>query len=408
MSRISVQSVHRLLLVASLALVSGSVHGQELRLPHTVRPPVERSWHLTPELRIVETYDDNPFLLSDARKAGLDAPSPSNITNGRYTGMAGASDYITSMRGGLTGEGPGILGRKLNVGADVRYEYYQQNAKRRNFAYDLRAAQTLGRGSQIAARAELKPKYFFRNYMADAVDLNGDGTIQTAERVYAPGTYSDQEFTGEFRQRLMKSTADHPLGAQLVLEAGHDARSYQQPFQTRGYRGPFVGVSGEFDFAAKVGIESEYRYSSLHSTPGSAVVLLNEPDFNQDFNGNGSTTDLRVRSLQTVDFSRIEQDMGARLRVRASDPVEAILSYGHRLRNYESKQPYDIYNNTRRDHRDRIGIDMSYHFSPGRAVHIGGGTEVQKLTNTLRPSSALDDATDYTRKEFYISWSHQL
>lgn len=408
MSRIPFLSVYPVLAMASLALVPPAVHGQDLRRPHTVRPPEGRTWHLAPELRIVETYDDNPFLLSDARKAGLDAPSASNITNGRYASMADASDYITSMRGGVTGEGPGILGRKLTVGADARYEYYQRNAKRRNMLYDLRAVQTLGRGSQIAARAEFQPTYFFRNYLADAIDLNGDGTIQTAERVYGPGTYSDQEFTGEFRQRLVKSTDDHPFGAQLVLEAGHDARTYQQPFQTRGYRGPFVGVGGELDFTAKVGLESQYRRSSLHSTPGSAVVLLNEPDFNQDFNGNGTTTDLRVRSVQTVDFSRIEQDMGARLRVRASDPLEAMLSYGRRLRNYESKQPYDIYNNTRRDHRDRIGLDLAYHFSPGRAVHVGGNTEVQKLTNTLRPSATIDDATDYTRKGFYISWSHKL
>jgi hypothetical protein len=408
MYRISPAAIRRMLAIVSLALWSSSLQSQDVLRTHTAKPPAEESWRLVPGLRIVETFDDNPFLLSDARKAGVDAPSASSITSGRYTSMAGASDYITSMRGGLSAEGPAILGRKLTLGADARYEYYQKNAKRRNMFYDLRAVQALGHGAHLAARAELQPRYFFRNYLADAIDLSGDGMIQSAERVYAAGTYSDQELTGELRQRLVKSTDDHPFGAQLTLEAGHKTRDYQQPFQTRGYRGPFVGGSAEMDLTASVALEGEYRRSSLRSTPGTSVVLLNEPDFNLDFNGNGTITDLRVRSVQAVDFSRIEQDMAARFRVHSTDAIEATLSYGRRLRSYQSKEPYDVYNNTRRDHRDRFGLDVAYRFSPGRSVHFGGNGEIQKLTNTLRPSATIDDATDYTRKGFYVSWSHQL
>lgn len=410
MPSISRAFIIRMLAIAPLAFWSPTLQSQSTILRPHARPASTEAggWHLTPGLRIVETFDDNPFLLSDARKAGVEAPSASSIASGRYTGMADSKDYITSLRGGLGAEGPGILGRKLAVSADARYDYYQRNAKRRNMFYDLRLVQSLGHGAHLAGRAELQPKYFFRNYLADAIDLNGDGIIQSAERIYAAGTYSDQEFTGEFRQRLVKSTEDHPFGAQLTLEAGHKTREYLQPFQTRGYRGPFAGAKGELDLTPSVSLEGEYRRSSLNSTPGTSVVLLNEPDFNRDFNGNGTTTDLQVRSVQAVDFSRIEQDMGARFRVRASDAVETTLSYNRRLRTYESKEPYDIYNNTRRDHRDRFGLDLAYRFSPGRSVHFGGNGEIQKLTNTLRPSATIDDATDYTQKGFYVSWSHQL
>jgi hypothetical protein len=162
------------------------------------------------------------------------------------------------------------------------------------------------------------------------------------------------------------------------------------------------------DLSSSVALEGEYRRANLKSTPGTSVVLLNEPDFNQDFNANGRLTDLRVRSVQMVDFSRIEQDMAARFRIRSSDAVETTLSYAHRQRNYQSKQPYDIYNNTRRDKRDRFGIDLAYRFSPGRSVHFGANGEIQKLTNTFRPTGILDGVTDYTRKGFYVSWWHQL
>jgi len=409
MSRISPSFFRLLLAIMSLALWSPTLQAQDSHPAHASRPPADREgWHVTPGFRILQTFDDNPFLLSDAGKAGLSALSASSLTSGRYTNMAGTSDNITSMRGGLNAEGPGILGRKLTLGADTRYEYYQRNARRRNMFYDLKVAQALGHGSHLGARAELQPKYFFRNYLAGAVDLNGDGTIQSAERVYSAGTYSDQEFTGEFRQRLVKSTDDRPFGAQFTLQAGHKTRTYQQPFETRGYRGPFAGVVGVLNLTAGAGLEGQYRRSSLRSTPGSAVLLLNEPDFNQDLNGNGTTTDLRVRSVQAVDFSRIQQDMAARFRARPTDAVETTLSYGLRLRNFESKQPYDVYNNTRHDRRDRVGLDMAYRFSPRMFVHFGGRGEIQKLTKTLRPTATIDGITAYTQKGFYLSWSQQL
>ena len=245
MSGISPTFFRRMLAIMSLALWSPALQAQDSHPEHVSKPPADRKgWHVTPRVRIVETFDDNPFLLSDAGKARLSALSASSLTSGRYTNMAGGNDYITSMRGGLNAEGPGILGRKLTLGADARYAYYQLNARRRNLFYELRVAQALGHGSHLGARAELQPKYFFRNYLADAVDLNRNGTIEPDERVYAAGAYSDQEFAGEFRQRLLKSTEDHPFGAQLTLEAGRKARTFEQPFQTRGYAGPFASVIG--------------------------------------------------------------------------------------------------------------------------------------------------------------------
>jgi len=408
MSRIPAAFICRIAIM-SVAIWAPSLLAQSTKNARVAQPTADREgWHVSPGLRIAGTFDDNPFLLSDAKKAGVDAPSTSSVTSGRYSSMAGASDFITSLRGSLNAEGAGILGHKLILGADARYEYYQRNAKRRNMFYEVSAEQAIGHGTHIGARAEILPSYFFRNYLADAVDLNADGTIQSAERVYAAGTYSDQEFTGEIRHRLAKSSDDHAFGAQLTIDGGYKTRTYQQPFQTRGYSGPFAGVAAALDLTPSVGLEGGYHRASLAATPGTTVLLLNEPDFNRDFNGNGTMTDLRVRSVQMVDFSRIEQDIDARARAHMSEAVETTLSYSLRLRNFESKQPYDVYNNTRRDRRDRLGLELAYRFSPRMSVRVGGRGEIQKLTNTLRPSAAIDDITDYTRKGFYISWSRQL
>ena len=49
--------------------------------------------------------------------------------------------------------------------------------------------------------------------LSDAVDANADGIIQPNERVYAAGTYADNDFAVEYRQRLVRSAPDHPFGA---------------------------------------------------------------------------------------------------------------------------------------------------------------------------------------------------
>ncbi|GAC1462012.1 MAG: hypothetical protein PVSMB1_12670 [Gemmatimonadaceae bacterium] len=162
MSRISSTFIRRMLAIMSLAIWSPALRSQDMNRAHVAKPSGEREgWHVTPGLRIVQTFDDNPFLLSDAGKAGLSAPSSSSVASGRYTNMAGPSDYITSMRGGLNAGGPGILGRKLTFGADARYAYYQRNALRRNMLYQLKVDQALAHGGHLGARAELQPQSFF-------------------------------------------------------------------------------------------------------------------------------------------------------------------------------------------------------------------------------------------------------
>ena len=409
MRNLSVNFVRPMLAAISLCAWSPTLYAQQTHGTHVDKSSAEgEGWRVKPGIRLGEKFDDNPYLLSDAGRAGVSAPSASSLASGRYSQMFGPGDYITRMRGSLSAEGPGFLGRRLTLAGDARYDFYHSNSRRRNMAYQVRMAQSFGHGTHLGARAALRPTYFFRNFLADAVDANGDGTIQSSERIYAPAIYSQQEVAGVFRQRLVKSTRDHPFGLEVTLEGGHETRAYDQPFATRGYRGPFAAAIGAVELTPRARFEGEYRRASLGATPGTTVLLLNEPDFNQDFNGNGTTTDVRVRSVQMVDFSRTEQIIGGRFRARMSDAVETTLSYAGRLRNYESKLPYDVYNNTRHDRRDRLGVEVAYRFTPKTLVHLGGSGELQKLTKTLRPTVPMDGITAYTRKGFYISWSQQL
>jgi hypothetical protein len=368
----------------------------------------QSTWRVAYVARLDESFDDNPFLLSDARKAALTAAPAPSLPGSRYATMLDGSDWITALRGSVAAEGAGLFGRRTFLEFDAKYEYYHRNASRRNVDFRLSAMQSLGRGAQLGVRGHMLPSFYFRNFMSDAVDLNGDGIIQPNERVYSGATYADNEFAVEYRQRLVRSTPDHPFGARLVVLGGHDSRQYRAPFETRSYGGPFASATVGVALTSALSMDLGYRRATLASTPGLAVLVLNEPDFNVDFNGNGRVTDLSVRTVQMVDFSRVEQTLTTRLRAELSDNVETELSFARRNRSFGSKQPYDVYNDTRRDHRDRLGMNVSFRMTPQVRLKVGVLSESQQHSNSLRAAVPIDGVTAYTRKTLIFSLAYQL
>ncbi len=388
---------------AALAVLALSAEAQATRPSATHQPKKSATWHKKGDLRLGATHDDNVYLLTTARKASLDA-QPSV---GRFADMPGSTDLVTAIRAAGEAKGPGLGGREMTIGGDARYEYYTTNTKRSNATIGLTASQAVTSGGRLHLRGELTPTYFFRDYLADAVDANGDGVIQSAERVYAPGTYSDAQFTVGYRQRLA-SSASGMVGVALDVQAGVQNRNYIKPFEGRSMHGPVGNVNMIVDFANRVSADVGYERASLSATPTPTVLLLNEPDFNRDFNGNGTTTDLRVRSLQNTDFSRVEQTAGLRLRALLAPSLDARVSLAHRWRNFSSSQPYDVYNNTRHDRRDQVGVTVGKDLWERTRVEVGAITEMQKLSRTLRPTAAAGEVNDYSRNRLLVNWSYKL
>ncbi len=400
------RSLPRLLGVVITVLgVTGPVRAQTPAPP--ARHKTSKLWHAIGTLRVEEQANSNVFLLSDARKASLDTLTTTASPATRFADMQSANDYITGVDAGLGIEGAGLLGRTLSIRSDGRYDFYALNAKRRNVDLGLTIGQVFPHHGRLQLRGRFTPSYFYRNFMADATDLNGDGVIQSSERQYAAGTYRDGRLLVGYRQRLIRSTETHPFGAALELEVGHVVRTYEAPFSYRSYRGPVVDGTLALDLTPSLGLDLGYTRASLNSTPDTAVLLLNEPDFNRDFNGNGTTTDLRVRSVQMVDFSRHEQDLDVRLRAGIAAGVAARAHYQHRWRSFPSAQPFDVLNNSRRDRRDFVGVELSFRVGPRVHFSVGGDVETQKVTRSLVPS-VTGEITDYRRNRFYAGWRYHL
>jgi hypothetical protein len=374
-------------------------------------PPVPakmgKAWRAVGSLRIDEQNNDNVFLLSDMMKARLDTFTTPASQATRFADMRSVNDYITTLRAGLGIEGPGLFGRTLSIRSDADYDWYARNARRRNIDLGFSLTQAFPYRGRLQLRGQLIPSYFYRNFLADAIDLNGDGVIQSSERIYAAATYRDSRLLVGYRQRLIGSTKTAGFGAALELAVGRSARTYEAPLGYRSYRGPIVEATLALELARPLKLEVGYSHASLNSRADTAVLLLDEPDFNRDLNGNGTTTDLRVRSVQMVDFSRREQHLDLGLRAEVNEAVSARLHYEHRWRAFPSVQPFDVLNNSRRDRRDFMGLELSFGVGPHTYFSVGGDVEIQKVGRSLVPSLT-EDVTAYKRNRFYAGWRFQI
>ncbi|MEO7137744.1 MAG: hypothetical protein ABI037_08495 [Gemmatimonadales bacterium] len=365
----------------------------------------KKGWRVAPALGVDAEYDDNVFLLALLKKDNLAAPSSAEAISGRYADMQSAKDVLTTMSAGLSLKGPGLFGRSTTVTPGVAYELYTRNTARSNVSLGLALQQELTAGSRLRVQGRLTPNYFARNYMADAVDLDGNGSIADAERVYVSGEYREGEFGADYRLRLAKSSKKQPFGASLQLGGGYYNRTYDAVLSGRGLHGPTAGAKLQVDLGQRISVDVGYDYASLAADRSNQVVLLDEPDFGQDLNGNGTTTDLSARALTMVDRSRSEQSLGASLQFGFSKPVDLTLGYEHRWRSYASDWSLDVVNRGRRDTRNQMSADLRIRLTKELRLRLGGVHAAQKLNRAGDPTGEIDD---YNRSVGRLGLSYEL
>ena len=355
-----------------------------------------QSWKPTARVQADVRYDNNPFLLTPGSKSKLESVSSADSQSGRFRGMESATDVIPipSLRLGIAG--PGLGGRTLAIGADVAYEANLRNAERRHAEIGLGIEQSLQREGRLRLRTDWLPSYFHKNYLADAVDLNSDGLIAPDERRYASGTSNEVDVSLSYRHRLMKSTKRLPLGVTAELEVGYLDRSYDAPFAGRSRSGPGAGAALTFQLSRRWEIGLDYTFASLGGDPAQEVLILNENDFNRDFNNNGSFSDDSARAVELVDRSRAEHELGVSVQGELGKVATIELGYGRRMRNFSSSQPFDVANRDRRDVLNELVTELDLRLASG--LHLAlGGRRAKQTTNRAGDPAATGEVTDYTR-----------
>jgi hypothetical protein len=406
MRRLSTSLSRVALFAVAAAAMTSTARAQNVQQAGKPAAKSER-WRLSPALTTETEYDNNIYLLSPTKVGDVATPSASQITSGRYAGMKSASDVITTAQGALVIKGPGMGGRPLQITPALTYEFYAVNAERRNTTLQLSLAQELPRGSRAQVSARMTPSYFWRNYLADAVDANADGSIASAERLYQPGVYRETELAADYRLRLRKATKHSPVGAKVQLSAGYYGRAYDAPFAVRDLSGPTAGATVLLDLTQRVGLDLGYDFGSFSASPGREIMLLDEPLFGRDFNGNGTTTDLNARANELADHSRRDHNLGSTLHLELPHRATLAVAYAYRLRQYTSTQPYDVANNGRRTSRNELGVEFGARVTQSVRLIAAVETSSQSLNRTSDVLGSLD-AADYSRQRAKVRLSYQF
>ncbi len=369
--------------------------------PAPVTRPADRaqkneSVKFQPSLSIEGEFDNNTFLLTPARKRAVNDPSAADLASGRFTGMESADDIIVQARAGIGIATPGLGGRTLTLSPALQYDHYAKNNERSHLTASVALAQALARGMRTRLEASYTPSYFPKNYLRDAIDANGDRRIAPEERRYAPADYSAMDVELAHRLRLRKSTKRSPLGVELELGAGYYSRSYDEPFGGRDLSGPSFRSTVDIAPGRRVDFTLEYDLEMRSADEGQEVLILNEADAGRDLNGNGNATDLEVRTLQLVDRSRREHELGAGARFGITRRTDFRFGYGLRFRDYSSQQPLDLGHRDRRDTRHELRGELSTRIARGLRFTTGA-RYARQTTNRLFDPDQTDEAADYSR-----------
>jgi hypothetical protein len=354
------------------------------------------TWKVRRIVEIASEYDDNVFLLPDSRKPDLDPPSTASTASGRYVGMRSSGDVITTLSMLLAVRGPGIGGRALSIRPEAGIAYYAQNADRRSIALGLALDQELPHRSRLRIAGATTPSYFARNYLVDAVDANGDGTIAASERRYRQGTYRETSLDLEYHTRLDKSSKKSPFGADLELGGGWYSRAYDAPFRGRDVNGPVLNAGLLLTVSRSFDLDVRYRLEALSATPTPQVMVLDEIDVGRDLNANGSTTDDNVRIVSTMDRSHTEHVAGVRGKFLIGSRGDLRLEVDRRWRTFSSEQPLDLANFGRRDSRNTGSAEFTYPVARDMRLSARGELASQRLRRG--GDAGLGEIDDYTRR----------
>ena len=351
-----------------------------------------KGWQFKPTFLAEGEFDNNIFLLPDLKKADLVAGAPAGS---RYAGMASASDVITSVRAQVVVDGSGIGGRNMKVASELGYDFYARNTERRSATYGISVAQKTVHGGLIRLKAVMQPQTFFKNYLVEAADRDGNGTISGAEKLYAAARQGESTISGDYTLRLQKQSAQSAIGTAVRLDGGWYSRTYNAAFTSRNLKGPTAGAKLLLNTTAHTHVDLGYGFASLSAPRMLNVVLLDETQFNRDFNGNGSTSDLNARAVQMVDHSRTEQELNAAF---GSDfgATDVEFEFAHRIRRFSSTEPYDVANNGRRDTRNEFGGTVRHNVSSGLRLRLAAQHGAQTL-NRANAVATTGDVADYSR-----------
>ena len=348
-------------------------------------------WKLKGEFGIGYAYDTNVFNLSPRQVSLFEGRGPAEESSGRFRDMNSISDHVLTPGLSLKATGPGLFGRDLELNLSFVYEAPLQNPKRSTMEIALALRQSLWKRGTMRITGSFIPEMFIRNYLLDAV-AEANGQVLPENRIYTPGICREARARLEYEHRILKKKQTGAFGLTLLIGSRFSDRQFRQDFPGRDRR--TMDLLSELSVDLKGGWELGfgYRHRNAKSPVTQEVLVVDEPVFGVDLNGNGSTSDLDIRIVGPVNRSFRADYLQGWLKAELSKRAGLRFRAVRRLKNHLSLELYDGYLG-RQDKRWVFEIDYRQAITGGLVFRAGYAYNTQKSSL----ADVTGDEDDYSK-----------
>jgi len=306
-------------------------------------------------LKLNTEWSDNVFKLSEKQMDRFNLNNPGDEISGRYNDMESINDLIFSIEPKFKMETKnGLFKRMFSLTGKLNYQFYSRNTKKSFFKLSLSAKQKVSKNGTIIIKAKYIPSSFKKNYLLDATDTTG--SVSSSERIYHEAVYSKTDLSGAYRHRFNMGS----LKINSDFFMGYGNKSYNDEFPGRNQDAFYAGVALKLKPSKLWDLYLEYTYESVKSPITKEVMILDEPDYQIDFNNDGDFADNNRRTEQTVNRSHYSNNLEFVFSVM---PVKRLAIYaGAELtfKDYLSSEPIDPNYKDRNDSRTEFMLGFEY------------------------------------------------
>ena len=350
---------------------------------------LKNDWGINWEIGADAEWNDNVFKLSTSQMDRMNLNDSGDVVSGRFNDMESINDIILSIVPQIEIKTKkGLFDRSLSFSGKIGYQHFIHNNKRSNVKLGLSVQQKISKSGKIELLGEYAPSIFLKNYLAEATDTTGG--VSPAERIYLEGVYNELELLLSYHHRFRKWIMD----AKGNLFLGYRTRNYDDWFTGRNQDAIKAGLSGEIEPAKWMIFKLGYYIESVNSPITPEVMILDEPDYQIDFNNDRDFADNNRRTIQTVNRSRTSQNIEIGLNVI---PVKHLVIIGElkfRFKDYESQEPIDPNYKDRKDTKTKYAFGIEYRIVKGLFLMFKFESTTQQ-TNRVGDPESDGEITDY-------------
>ncbi len=328
----------------------------------------------------VVSYDSNIFGLSDKTRDRLEDDRSGDSVSGRFDDMDSADDVVVSSDLMLVSKLRGLGDGSFRVIPSITYDYFALNESKSHPTFSLSIDRDSASDTTVSLDLAYELDVFPKNYLKNVTDLTGQVTAK--DRVYDRGEYDEAAASVTYETRLWKrrKKTQSFLDARRIegfVEFGYARRDYDGPFYNRDRNAVDAALGVSTEFGKRWNFDLGYEFDYVATGNGKEVLVRNEPDFGVDFNGDGDIVDLKRRTVQRVDRSRMDHSVDLRLRYDFAKRWEAWAGYLFRYQDYLSKERFDT-------HKGREDFGHSVRAGVGWEIDSRWSLELEGLWHTKK------------------------